>query len=92
MTQRALHSYSDQFRHKLAATPRRLRLQTGILISALIVVSLGITVQSRQTAMEDAEVTVANMTALLGDQTRITLEAKDVTLRSLVASLERETI
>lgn len=92
MTQRALRSYFDQFRHKLAATPRQLRLGTGILISALIIVSLGIIVQSRQTAMEDAEVTVANMTALLGDQTRMTLEATDVTLRSLVASLEHETI
>ncbi len=92
MTQLALYSYFEQIRHKLAATPRRLRLETGVLISALIMVSLGIIVQSRQAAIQEAEVAVANMTSLLGDQARMVLETTDVTLRSLAAQLEREVI
>ncbi|WP_069299085.1 ATP-binding protein [Neptunicoccus sediminis] len=92
MNQRALHSYLEQVRHKLAATPRRLRLETGILISALIVFSLGFIVQSRQAAIQEAQVAVANMTSLLGDQARLVFETTDVTLRSLAVQLEREAI
>ncbi len=71
--------------------PRRFRLEPGILIFALISISIFIVIQSRRAALTEVDVAASNMTALLGDQTRMAFKATDLALQSLVARLESET-
>src|SRR5680860_1605082 len=91
MTFRATRTYLDQFGRRFRAMPRRFRLEPGILIFALISISIFIVIQSRRAALTEVEVAASNMTALLGDQTRMALKATDLALQSLVARLESET-
>ncbi|SDY86068.1 hybrid sensor histidine kinase/response regulator [Citreimonas salinaria] len=77
-----------RWRVRLPNTSRRPRLEAVVLVCFAAIVSALILAQSYRQALDEARATTSNLTALLGEHTRIAMRSTDAALMSMVTVLE----
>ncbi len=70
-------------------TSRRPRLEAAVIVCAVAILSAIFLAHSFRGALNDARTTAVNLTALLGEHTRISMRATDAALLSMVTILEQ---
>jgi len=73
----------------LQKTSFRLRLEAAAIVGVVAILSVLFLAQSFRQALDEARTTVGNLTALLGEHTRISVRATDAALASMVTILEQ---
>ncbi|NND18847.1 MAG: hypothetical protein HKN98_09745 [Silicimonas sp.] len=92
MLRRSTYLGKDHLERWLATMPSRFGLGAAIFIGTISFVSIFVLLQARSAAVKEAEVEAANITELLGQQTRAVLQSADVALQSMKTWVERDAL